>query len=165
MEFILRKIVILLLSIIVAIPECYCHSIYSESNYFEAPYSALIKVVSYRSLKVDSRELNFEEPYLVQAEIIELYHGEVPKNFEYVYWGPPGDTPQTEGLIGNQVLLSFCKSSKDRYYVYENHAHIPATVENINEFRIMSKADSDDDNHKCRTNFPKYNPDNYESLK
>jgi len=148
---------------LVAIKQSNAHSINSEANYYGATHSALIQVKSYRRLKNAGESPAFEHPYLVQAETLEDFHGDIPKKFEYIFWGFEG--PEGRGMMDKPVILSFCQSKNGIYFMYENFAHIPATKDNINEFRRMSKAgNSDKDDHKCLSNFPHYNLDNYNPL-
>ncbi len=150
---------------IVAIQQGNAHSIHSKANFYGASHSALIQIKSYRQLKDPGEVPGFAIPFLVEAETREIYYGDVPEQFEYIFWGPPGYDPKSRGFADKTTILSFCKSKNGMFYMYENFAHIPATRGNIGDFQKMSKANnSSKDDHNCKSNFPYYNPDNYNPL-
>lgn len=162
----MKSILTIFFAMIISTQDSNAHSIHSRANYYGATHSALIKAKSYRQYKELGDVNRIETPYLVEAETIEVFYGDVPEIFEYIYWGFPGDDPESRGIIDKPALLSFCSSDKGIYYMYENFAHIPATRENIKDFSKMSKADNSEmDDHQCKSNFPQYNPDNYKTIK
>lgn len=79
----MKSILTIFFAMIISTQDSNAHSIHSRANYYGATHSALIKAKSYRQYKELGDVNRIETPYLVEAETIEVFYGDVPEIFEY----------------------------------------------------------------------------------
>jgi len=140
---------------------CMAKSMWIETNYADAEYTALLEAVDIKESGFESPVFGFK-PYYVEAKILDVYFGDIKEN-EFidllVYITPPFDWSLSR--IKDKFILSFCRSNSGVFYTHRNYLIVDAEPDNIKTFKFVRQngTDHEGSNDCSFTNYEDLNPD------